>query len=192
VRRTVEAGFGGLVFAEGIPGTIGGAVLMNAGAYGGEIGAVVRALCGVSADGIHTRLDREALQFGYRHLALPGDFVVTEVTLQLRREPSEALRASMSDTRTHRRGVQPQGHPNAGSMFKNPPGDHAGRLIEAADLKGVVRGRVQISERHANFFLNLGGARASEVRALMDLVQRVVRERFNVWLEPEVRLVGEW
>jgi UDP-N-acetylmuramate dehydrogenase len=191
-RRTAEAGFGGLVFAEGIPGTIGGAVLMNAGAYGGEMGAVVHAVSGVSADGSHVHFGSDALQFGYRHVALPRDFIVTEVTIRLKREPIEALRTAMVDVRSRRERAQPQRCPNAGSMFKNPPGEHAGRLIEAADLKGVRLGQVQISDRHANFFLNLGGARGSEVKGLMDLVQRVVWERFQIWLEPEVRLVGQW
>jgi len=191
-RRTVEAGFGGLVFAEGIPGTIGGAVLMNAGAYGGEMGALVHAVSGVSADGGHVHFGSDALQFGYRHLALPRDFIVTEVTIRLQHEPIEALRAAMVEVRSRRERAQPQRCPNAGSVFKNPPGGHAGRLIEAADLKGVRLGQVQISDRHANFFLNLGGARASEVKGLMDLVQRVVWERFQIWLEPEVRLVGQW
>ncbi len=191
-RRTVAAGLGGCAFAEGIPGTIGGALRMNAGAYGGEMADVVDAVSGVAADGTFLRLEREALRFGYRQVELPAGFIVLEVMLRLRREAAPALRARLADLRQKREQAQPQGTPNAGSMFKNPPGDHAGRLIDAAGLKGVRVGAMQISERHGNFFVNLGGARASEVKVLMDLAQQVVWERFQVRLEPEVRLVGKW
>jgi UDP-N-acetylmuramate dehydrogenase len=191
-RRTVAAGLGGFEFAEGIPGTIGGALRMNAGAYGGEMADVVDAVSGMAADGTLVRLEREALRFRYRQVELPAGFIVSEVMLRLRREAAPALRARLADLRRKREQAQPQGSPNAGSMFKNPPGDHAGRLIDAAGLKGVRVGAMQISERHGNFFVNLGGARASEVKALMDLAQQVVWERFQVRLEPEVRLVGTW
>jgi UDP-N-acetylmuramate dehydrogenase len=191
-RRTVAAGLGGFEFAEGIPGTIGGALRMNAGAYGGDMAGVVDAVSGLTADGAMLRFERGALRFGYRQVGLPPGFIVLEVVLRLRREPAPALRARLADLRRKREQAQPQGSPNAGSMFKNPPGDHAGRLIDAAGLKGARVGAMQISERHGNFFLNLGGARAAEVKALMDLAQRVVWERFQVRLEPEVRLVGQW
>jgi UDP-N-acetylmuramate dehydrogenase len=164
---------------------------MNAGAYGGEMSAAVAAVSGVTASG-PARLTRDTLQFGYRHAAVPEGFVVTEVTFRLRREPAESLGSRMRDIRRRRERAQPKGHPNAGSMFKNPPGDHAGRLIEAAGLKGISVGRVRISDEHANFFVNLGGASAGDVKALMDLAQRAVWERFQVWLEPEVQLVGQW
>jgi UDP-N-acetylmuramate dehydrogenase len=192
VRRAVAAGLGGLETAEGIPGTVGGGLLMNAGAYGVEIGELVTEVRGVTSDGRETRLGREALAFGYRHAMLPAGFVVTEVGLRLQRAPRLDLRQRMLAARTRREQSQPKGHPSAGSMFKNPPGDFAARLIEAAGLKGTRLGQVQISAKHANFFVNLGGGRAGEVRALMDLAQRRVWERFHAWLEPEVRLVGQW
>jgi len=192
VRRAVAAGLGGLETAEGIPGTVGGGLLMNAGAYGVEIGELVTEVRGVAGDGREVQLGREDLAFGYRHARLPAGFVVTEVGLRLRRAPRLDLRERMLAARTQREESQPKGHPSAGSMFKNPPGDFAARLIEAAGLKGTRLGRVQISAKHANFFVNLGGGRAGEVRALMDLAQRQVWERFHAWLEPEVRLVGQW
>jgi UDP-N-acetylmuramate dehydrogenase len=192
VRRAVAAGLGGLETAEGIPGTVGGGLLMNAGAYGVEIGELVTAVGGVAGDGHEVRLGREDLAFGYRHARLPAGFVVTEVGLRLRRAPRLELRERMLAARAQREESQPKGHPSAGSMFKNPAGDFAARLIDAAGLKGTRLGQVQISAKHANFFVNLGGGRAAEVRALMDLAQRRVWERFHAWLEPEVRLVGRW
>jgi len=192
VRRAVAAGLGGLETAEGIPGTVGGGLLMNAGAYGVEIGELVTDVRGVAGDGHEMRLGREALAFGYRQAMLPVGFVVTEVGLRLRPAPRQDLRERMLAARARREESQPKGHPSAGSMFKNPPGDFAARLIEAAGLKGTQLGQVQISSKHANFFVNLGGGRAGEVRALMDLAPRMVWERFHAWLEPEVRLVGQW
>jgi UDP-N-acetylmuramate dehydrogenase len=192
VLQAIEAGLGGLEFAEGIPGTVGGGLLMNAGAFGGDMSAVVEAVAGVTAAGDVQHLGRSELPFRYRALELPRGFVVTEVGFRLRSEPVATLRARRAEARRRRERSQPGGQPNAGSVFKNPPGDHAGRLIEAAGLKGMHVGQAQISERHANFFVNRGGARAAEVKALMDLAQRVVWERFQVWLEPEVRLVGRW
>jgi UDP-N-acetylmuramate dehydrogenase len=192
VRWAVSAGLGGLEPAEGIPGTIGGGLLMNAGAYGVEIGEVVSSVSAVAADGAELHLDRAALRFEYRKAALPPGCIVTDVTLRLRRGAPAELRARMREAKRRRESSQPKGRPSAGSMFKNPPDDHAARLIEAAGLKGQRLGRVQISDKHANFFVNLGGGRAEDVKGLLDLAQRVVWERYQVWLEPEVRLVGEW
>lgn len=192
VRRLVAAALGGLESAEGIPGTIGGGLLMNAGAYGSEMSEVVTGVSGVTAEGTHTYLARDTLRFQYRHTSLPTGFVVTEVILRLQRESANVLRSRMLEARRRRESSQPKGDPSAGSMFKNPPGDYAARLIETVGLKGLRLGQVQISERHANFFVNLGGGCAAEVKALLDLAQRMVWERFHVWLEPEVRLVGQW
>ena len=191
-RDAVARGLAGLEHAEGIPGTIGGALFMNAGAYGGDIAGVVDAVEGVNERGEPERLERGALTFGYRRTVLPAGFVVTAVVLRLRHEEPETVRTRMEQVRTRRVESQPHGEANAGSIFKNPTGDHAGRLIEVAGLKGTRIGRARISERHANFIVNEGGARAGDVKALMDLAQRVVWERSGVWLEPEVRLVGHW
>jgi len=191
-RDSVARGLAGLEHAEGIPGTVGGALFMNAGAYGGDLAGTVEAVCGLSGAGEPVRIERAGLTFDYRRTALPPGFVVTAVVLRLRREATDAVQARMEAARTRRVASQPHGEANAGSIFKNPTGDHAGRLIEAAGLKGARMGRARISERHANVIVNEGGARAGDVKALMDLAQRVVWERSGVWLEPEVRLVGHW
>jgi UDP-N-acetylmuramate dehydrogenase len=191
-RAAVERGLAGLEYAEGIPGTVGGALFMNAGAYGGDIAAAVDAVEGLEADGAARTIEAAALAFRYRRAELPRGFVVTAVRFRLRPEAPGAVAARMAEARTHRLAAQPHGSANAGSIFKNPNGDHAGRLIEAVGLKGVRAGRARISERHANFIVNEGGARAVDVKTLMDQAQRAVWERSGVWLEPEVQLVGSW
>jgi UDP-N-acetylmuramate dehydrogenase len=189
-RAAVARGLAGLEYAEGIPGTVGGALFMNAGAYGGELAHAVESVEGLDRDGRALELPGHALLFGYRRSALPSGFVVTAVRLHLRRDGS--ARERMEEARARRTATQPHGRANAGSIFKNPNGDHAGRLIELAGLKGARAGHARISERHANFIVNEGGARAADVKALMDVAQRVVWERSGVWLEPEVQLVGSW
>ncbi len=192
VREAVRKGYRGVEFAEGIPGTVGGGLLMNAGAFGGELSAVVAAITGVHREGRSERLRGEALGFAYRRTGLPPQFAVTEVEFHLMRGHAEEIAAVMSKAQHKRHKTQPHGYPNAGSIFKNPPGTYAGRLIESAGLKGQVQGRAQVSEQHANFIVNTGGASASDVRLLMDQIQRTVWEKNNIWLEPEVRLVGDW
>jgi UDP-N-acetylmuramate dehydrogenase len=191
-RAAVERGLSGLEFAEGIPGTVGGVVVMNAGAYGGEVGSTVVSVDGVTADGRLETLAGERLDFGYRRSGLPADFLVTAVTFRLSAAHPEAIARRLAEIRDHRVASQPQGTANAGSIFKNPPGHAAGRLIEAAGLKGRRVGGAHISERHANFIVNDGGARATDVQALMAEAQRAVWEQSGVWLEPEIRLVGSW
>jgi len=192
VREAIGKGYGGVEFAEGIPGSAGGGLLMNAGAFGGELSRVVVSISGIYADGILVRLPGGELGFAYRRTALPPGLIVVEIEFCLRRERSDLLMAAMLEAQRKRQRTQPHGHPNAGSIFKNPPGAYAGVLIEAAGLKGLCRGRARVSERHANFIVNLGGASASDVKALMGQIQQVVWEKDGVWLEPEVRLVGEW
>ena len=192
VREAVRKGYQGMEFAEGIPGSVGGGLLMNAGAFGGELSRVVTAIRGVEKEGYLVRLSEEAIGFAYRRAALPPQFVVTEVELRLHRgEPAE-MAAVMERAQRKRHQNQPHGYPNAGSIFKNPPGAYAGRLIEAAGLKGRPQGKACISEHHANFIVNTGGASATDVKCLMEQVQHAVWEKHQVWLEPEVRLVGEW
>src|SRR6185369_952911 len=160
VAHTVAAGLGGLEFGEGIPGTIGGGILMNAGAFGGEIGRVVTALEAVDDGGERIELAREHLGFAYRRLTLPTRALITAVRLRLVRSDAAALAATVADAKARRDRHQPKGYPNAGSIFKNPPGAFAGRLLEEAGLKGARLGAAMFSERHANFIVNLGGARA--------------------------------
>ncbi len=192
VREAVGKGYGGVEFAEGIPGSAGGGLLMNAGAFGGELSRVVEAISGVCVDGTPVRLPGDRLGFAYRRTALSPGLIVAEIEFRLQRVRQEALLAAMLEAQRKRQQTQPHGYPNAGSIFKNPPGAYAGRLIETAGLKGLTRGGAQVSERHANFIVNTGTARAAEVRQLMGQIQQTVWEKDQVWLEPEVRLVGEW
>jgi len=192
VREAVDRGLEGVEFAAGIPGTVGGGALMNAGAFGGEIGNVIVGADAVTLSGEHVSLDRSHLEFSYRRLALRVDVVITSVRFRLLRSSVGKLRRIVEAVQGKRRSKQPLGLPNAGSIFKNPADDFAGRLIERAGLKGRTVGRAQISPDHANFIVNLGGAKASDVRDLMGLIQAEVWKRSGVWLEPEVRLVGEW
>jgi UDP-N-acetylmuramate dehydrogenase len=191
-RDAASRGLAGLEYAEGIPGTVGGALFMNAGAYGGEISGAVDEVEGVDASGVVQRLARTGLAFTYRRTALPAGFVVTAVRFRLRPETTDAVAARLEGVRVRRTASQPHGWANAGSIFKNPPGDFAGRLVELVGLKGTRVGGARISEQHGNFIVNEGEARAADVQALMQEAQRVVWERRGVWLEPEVRLVGSW
>lgn len=165
---------------------------MNAGAYGSEIERIVDRVEGVTARGETVGLQRGQMLFTYRSSNLPPGTIVTRVHLRLAKDQAEAVSSRVRELVARRKKSQPSGYPNSGSMFRNPPGDFAGRLIEAAGLKGKRIGRAEISERHANFILNLGGAKAEEVRGLMEMARAEVRERFGVELEPEVRLLGEW
>src|SRR5262245_8118254 len=144
-RESTARGLAGLEHAEGIPGTVGGALFMNAGAYGGDVAGVAEMVDGLDAGGNPLRLGRDALAFTYRRAQLPAGFVVTAVTFGLRPDEPDAVRARLDAVRTRRVASQPQGQANAGSIFKNPPGDHAGRLIEAAGLKGRRVGGARFS-----------------------------------------------
>jgi len=192
VIESIERGLAGLEFAEGIPGWVGGGLLMNAGAFGGEISQVVEYVEGVDDQGRLQRLERASLRFSYRNFDLPPGFIVTYVGLRLLRDDSVAVAARRVDARRRRQARQPLGYPNAGSVFKNPPGHFAGRLIEAAGLKGRRIGNAQISPEHANFIVNLGGATAADVRALMDEAIRAVESAQGARLEPEIKLIGDW
>jgi UDP-N-acetylmuramate dehydrogenase len=192
VLDSVSRGLTGLEFGEGIPGTVGGGVIMNAGAFGGEIANVTEALHAVARDGRPVVLTRDQLRFSYRRLDLPTGLLVTALELKLVRGDPDEIAARTARAKSRRDRHQPLGLPNAGSIFKNPPGDFAGRLIELVGLKGHAVGAAQISPQHANFIVNTGGARAADVRALLEIARDRVWESRGVWLEPEVKLVGEW
>ncbi|HEX6130668.1 MAG TPA: UDP-N-acetylmuramate dehydrogenase [Actinomycetota bacterium] len=191
-RAAAARGLAGLEAAEGIPGTVGGAVVMNAGAYGWETGDVLAEVEGVDERGRLRTLARSDFVFHYRRTELPPGLVVTSATFALGPDDPAAIAARLGAVRDRRVASQPHGASNAGSIFKNPGDDHAGRLIEAVGLKGRRIGRARVSERHANFIVNDGGATAADVQALMSEAQRTVWERSGVWLEPEIRLVGRW
>lgn len=192
VREAVRQGYHGVEFAEGIPGSVGGGLLMNAGAFGSELSRVVSAITGVHREGQILRLTGEEVGFAYRRTALPPQCVVAEVEFHLQRGELAEITAAMERAQRKRQQTQPHGYPNAGSIFKNPPGAYAGRLIEVAGLKGREHGKARISEQHANFIVNTGGASAADVKSLMEQAQLAVWEKNQVWLEPEVRFVGEW
>jgi UDP-N-acetylmuramate dehydrogenase len=192
VQEVVDRGLEGLEFGEGIPGTVGGGLVMNAGAFGGEIAKVVKLVHGVTENGEAIALTKDDVKFAYRRTELPHHFIITRVDFELARGDRERLTARVADLRGKRASRQPRGVPNAGSIFKNPPGNFAGKLLEGAGLKGTRLGGAAFSDQHANFIVNLGGAQAAEVRALIDMARNKVKEQSGVWLEPEVRLVGDW
>ena len=192
VREAARKGYAGLEFAEGIPGTVGGALVMNAGAYGSEFEKIVDGVEGIDSEGQMIRYSRKEMTFTYRDSHWPAGAVVTRVRMRLRKEEAAQVSSKVRALVAKRKSSQPSGYPNSGSMFRNPPGDFAGRLIEAAGIKGKRIGQAQISERHANFIVNLGGAKAEDVRRLMDLARAEVKKQFAVDLAAEVRRLGEW
>ena len=183
----------GLEFAYGIPGTVGGAVYMNAGAYGGEMADVVQLVHCITSDGERGFLPAAELAFSYRHTALmERDLIVIGVTLKLTPGDYDTIDATMKDLMSRRRDKQPLEYPSAGSFFKRPEGYFAGKLIQDAGLKGFTVGGAQVSEKHAGFVVNRGGATAADLVALRDQVHDKVFAEFGVHLEPEVRFLGEF
>ncbi len=190
-RMAAERGLRGLVFAGGIPGTLGGAVIMNAGAYGGEMSQVVSAVRGFRMDGTPVEYAGGELAFGYRTSRLQReDVVVPEVILRLEPGESAALLEEMAELNRRRRERQPLDVPSAGSTFKRPAQGYASALVDECGLKGFTLGGAQVSPKHAGFCVNLGGT-AADFLALMSHVQRVVYEQKGIHLEPEVRILGE-
>lgn len=187
-----DNGLGGLEFSAGIPGTVGGAVVMNAGANGSSVSALVREVLLLDLEGRLCRKDREALSFSYRSSILQRDpAIVVEAKFTCYPRESHLIQEEMESYLARRLSTQPLRMPNAGSVFKNPPGDSAGRLIEAAGLKGLRVGGAQISDMHANFIVNLGMATASDVLALIDKTRETVLARNGVELLLEVQIVGD-
>jgi UDP-N-acetylmuramate dehydrogenase len=191
LRHAVEQELAGLEFAVGIPGTVGGAVCMNAGTAQGEMGDIIDTVTLLSPPGGLLTRHRDEMGFGYRRAKVPPGHVVLDAKIILRHVPREKITAGMKQLMTMRRERQPWGLPNAGSVFRNPLDEAAGRLIETAGLKGKTVGRAQISEKHANFIMNLGGARAADVLKLMDIVQERVLAVHKVRLEPEIKIIGD-
>lgn len=196
-RLAARHGLSGLEWAAGIPGTLGGAIVANAGAFGHSIGDVVSWVGVLGQEDTELILCGNELALGYRSSRFKKNGVkkelelILEAELTLRPAPRQVVEASLKGYVQKRRQTQPLG-PNAGSIFKNPPGDHAGRLIEAVGLKGCRLGDAQISPKHANFVVNLGEARAYDVAKLIELARTRVRDSFGIWLDLEIELVGEW
>ncbi|MGC5325615.1 UDP-N-acetylmuramate dehydrogenase [Brevibacillus sp. SYSU BS000544] len=195
IRLAVEAGkmgLTGLEFAGGIPGSIGGAVYMNAGAHGSDLSRILKEAEVLFEDGEVRVLTNEEMQFSYRTSLLQSrKGIVLEALLQLKTGDRKEIAAALAKFKDRRRQSQPLQQPCAGSVFRNPPGDHAGRLIEASGLKGFSIGGAQVSEIHANFIVNRGGATAADVLTLMEHIQSTVKEKFGVEMHPEVLVVGE-
>lgn len=187
-----DNGLKGLAFAAGIPGSLGGALLMNAGAYGGEMSQVVESVECADQNGRRFTFSREEARFSYRHSHMMDEkLLILGATLLFEPGDKAQLYEEMAVYQTLRRDKQPLTYPSAGSFFKRPPGFFAGALIEQAGLKGLTIGGAQVSEKHAGFLINIGGATTQDFLDLKAEVQRRVMERFGVFLEPEVRIIGD-
>lgn len=192
-REAVRRGWGGLTWAVGLPGSVGGAVINNAGAFGGEIAHTLVAATLLNPQGEQVDVDPAWFEFTYRRSKLKGtdaQWVLLRAIFQLKAADPQRLADKAAEYTARRQRTQPPGR-TLGSTFKNPPGDYAGRLIEAAGLKGTRRGGFVISEQHANFFINTGNGTAADYRALMAVVQEVVHAQFGVTLEPEIERMDE-
>ncbi len=188
-----DAGLTGFEFASGIPGTLGGAVRMNAGAYGGEMSQVLKSAAVLTAEGEVLTIPVEEMKMGYRtSIVSRMDYVVLGAQLVLSRGSKEDIRAKMDELKEKRVSKQPLEFGSAGSTFKRPEGYFAGKLIEDAGLRGFRIGNAQVSEKHCGFVINRGGATAAEVAELMDHIIRRVEETSGVRLQPEVKKIGEF
>ena len=186
-----ENGLKGLEFASGIPGTLGGAVTMNAGAYGGEMSQVLKYVKVMDSSGDIITLNRDELNLGYRHsIIMEQEMIVLEVCVCLEEGDAESIRETMNELAEKRKEKQPLEYPSAGSTFKRPEGYFAGKLIMDAGLRGRMHGGAQVSEKHCGFIVNRQNASATDIIELMEEVTRCVYEKYGVKLEPEVRILG--
>jgi UDP-N-acetylmuramate dehydrogenase len=191
VKYCINEGLSGLEFLAGVPGTIGGAVMMNAGAYGEETGALIEKICVVTSSGNEEELISSEISFSYRKSSIPESAIIHSVTLRLKDESRELIRERVDKNLNMRKSSQPLDMPSCGSVFKNPPGGYAARLIDDSGLKGLKIGGAMISPKHANFIVNTGDAKASDILALIDVVRNRVKEDSGILLETEVRVVGQ-
>ncbi|MBP8899915.1 MAG: UDP-N-acetylmuramate dehydrogenase [Blautia sp.] len=188
-----NASLTGFEFAGGIPGTIGGAVVMNAGAYGGEMKDVLTEVTVMNAEGDIFTLPTEELELGYRtSIIKTAGYIVLEAKIRLKEGDPEVIRETMKDLTIRRTTKQPLEYPSAGSTFKRPEGYFAGKLIMDSGLAGYQVGGAQVSEKHCGFVINAGDATARDVRTLMDNVRDIVYKKYGVTLEPEVKFLGEF
>ena len=192
-RQAYEHELTGLEFASGIPGTIGGGVVMNAGAYDGELKQVVEAVTVLNENGELMELDNETMEFGYRTSIIKNrKFIVLSVTLNLQKGEKAAIKQKMEEFAQKRREKQPLEFASAGSTFKRPEGNFAGKLIMEAGMRGFMIGGARVSEKHCGFVINTGNATAEDIREVIRSVQEKVKERFNVDLETEVIFLGDF
>ena len=191
--RLADRGLTGFEFASGIPGTLGGAITMNAGAYGGEIKDCIKSATVLTESGDMLVLDKEKLELGYRSSIVQKErYIVLSAIFSFEKGEPEQIKAQMKELNRKRREKQPLEYPSAGSTFKRPEGYFAGKLIEDAGLRGYRVGDAQVSEKHCGFVVNRGHATAAQIRQLMQDVQDTVKEKFQVDLEPEVRMIGKF
>ena len=192
-NTAAEHGLSGMEFAAGIPGSVGGAVVMNAGAYGGEMKDIIMDVDVITREGEYRRLTLEELELSYRHSCIiENEYIVVRARLMLQEKDEAQIRLVMEDFKNRRIEKQPLNFPSAGSTFKRPEGYFAGKLIMDAGLRGYSVGGAQVSEKHCGFVVNKGGATASDVVKLMNDVRDKVMEEFGVELEPEVKMIGEF
>ncbi len=191
-RELMKKELAGFEFASGIPGSLGGALFMNAGAYGGEMKQVVESVRAISADGSSERIfSNEEMKFGYRHSVLSENgYIAVEAVLNMEKGSGEKIAERMKELSARRNSKQPVNYPSAGSTFKRPEGHFAGKLIEDAGLKGVSVGGAEVSSLHSGFIINKGGATATDILDLITLVRNRVYDESGIMLEPEVRIIG--
>lgn len=192
-RTAAKNGLSGMEFASGIPGTIGGAVVMNAGAYEGEMKQIITKVTVMTREGEILELDNETMEFGYRTSIIKNrPLVVLSAVISLEKGDMTSIQAKMDDFNKRRRSKQPLEYPSAGSTFKRPEGYFAGKLIMDAGLRGYRIGGAQVSEKHCGFIINMGNATAADISELMDEVVEKVEEQFSVTLEPEIIRIGNF
>lgn len=188
-KLAYEEGLTGMEFAAGIPGSVGGAVVMNAGAYGGEMKDIVAYVDVLSTDGALRRYTWDEMEFGYRHSIIDADKIVVGVGLTLNKGDKTAILDRMNELAEARRSKQPLEYPSAGSTFKRPEGYFAAKLIDDSGLRGYRVGGAMVSDKHCGFVVNVDHASSADVLAVMKHVEEVVKEKYNVTLEPEVRVI---
>jgi UDP-N-acetylmuramate dehydrogenase len=192
VRVALENSLSGLEFANGIPGSIGGAAVMNAGAYGGQMSDIVKKVKVLGKDGCIYEISHDDLEYSYRHSILQkGDVILLEVEMELKPGNSTEIKKKMDKCLGLRKEKQPLTLPSAGSTFKRPSGNYAGYLIEKAGLKGFRVGDAMVSNLHAGFIVNIGNATSADAIQLIDHIQKTVKQQFNIELEPEIKILGE-
>lgn len=188
-----DAELSGMEFAAGIPGSIGGGVVMNAGAYDGEMKQITESVKVMDKEGNILVLDNDTMEFGYRTSIIKNrPFIVLEVVLRMRAGKKDEIQAKMNELMAKRQSRQPLNYPSAGSTFKRPEGYFAGKLIMDAGMRGYRIGDAQVSEKHCGFIVNIGNASAADVREVIEEVQEKVKERFHVRLEPEIIFLGDF
>lgn len=188
----LQYGLSGLEFASGIPGTIGGAAYMNAGAYGGEMSQVVTGITSCDREGIFHRYEGDEIRYAYRHSAFMDNHeIIIEVSISLQPATTTSIKMKMDDFNTRRRNKQPLDAKSAGSTFKRPEGHYVGHMIESLGLKGFSVGDASVSTKHAGFLINKGKASCKDMLHLIEEIQYRVKERYNVDIETEVRIIGE-